>query len=95
MKESAKEYTRSPATGDAGPGRHAAEVGDCGVQRGRPTRGHIKDIEFSPEGIRRCRAAGVEDTLCVPESGPKRGEFDPLKALLLHEVDRGVSSEDR
>ena len=95
MKESAKGHTRSPATGGAGPGRHAAEVGDCGVQRGRPTRDHIKDIEFSREGIRRRRAAGGEDTLCVPESGPQRGEFDPMKALLLHEVDRGVISEDR
>ena len=54
------------------------------------TRDHIKDIEFSGEGIRRRRAAGGEDPLCVPELGAQRGEFDQMKAL-----NRGVISEGR
>jgi len=54
---------------------------------------HTKDIDFSREGIRRRRAAGRDDTLRVLESGPWRGEFDPMEGFILHEVDRGVVSE--
>ncbi len=54
---------------------------------------HTKDIDFSREGIRQRRAAGRDDTRRVLESKPWSGEFDPMEGFILHEVDRGVTTE--
>jgi NTE family protein len=46
---------------------------------------HTKDIDFSPEGIRRRWDAGYAHTRSVLARSPWTGEFDPLSAVIFHE----------
>jgi NTE family protein len=48
---------------------------------------HIKDIDFSPSGIRSRWQAGYADTCRALERAPWIGEFGPLEAVVLHEPD--------
>jgi NTE family protein len=50
----------------------------------------IKDIDFSPAGIRARRAAGYADTLHVIQQAPWQGEFDPIEGFILHEARAGT-----
>src|SRR5215212_310967 len=51
---------------------------------------HTKDIDFSPDGIRRRREAGYADTCRVLELAPWSGEFDPVEGFILHETRPGA-----
>ena len=51
---------------------------------------HTKDIDFSPEGIRRRREAGYADTCRVLEMAPWSGRFDPVEGFILHEARPGL-----
>ncbi|HNR77171.1 MAG TPA: DUF3734 domain-containing protein, partial [Parvularculaceae bacterium] len=44
-----------------------------------------KDVDFSPEGIRRRWRAGYEQAQEALQRAPWRGEFDPLEGVILHE----------
>src|SRR5215467_2531126 len=46
---------------------------------------HLKDIDFSPSGIRRRWHAGYTDTCRALARAPWIGEFSPLDAVVLHE----------
>jgi NTE family protein len=46
---------------------------------------HMKDIDFSPTGIRQRWAAGYGHTRAVLDRSPWVGEFDPLSGVILHE----------
>jgi len=46
---------------------------------------HTKDIDFSPNGIRRRWEAGHAHTRAVLARKPWIGEFDPLSGVILHE----------
>ena len=46
---------------------------------------HIKDIDFSPSGIRSRWQAGYADTCRALARAPWIGEFGPLDAVVLHE----------
>jgi NTE family protein len=46
---------------------------------------HLKDIDFSPSGIRRRWHAGYTDTCRALARAPWIGEFSPLEAVVLHE----------
>jgi len=46
---------------------------------------HLKDIDFSPSGIRRRWHAGYTDTCRTLARAPWIGEFSPLDAVVLHE----------
>jgi hypothetical protein len=48
---------------------------------------HIKDIDFSPSGIRSRWQAGYADTCRALARAPWIGEFGPLDAVVLHEPD--------
>src|SRR5215471_13299027 len=52
---------------------------------------HLKDIDFSPSGIRRRWHAGYTDTCRALARAPWIGEFSPLDAVVLHEPE--VKSE--
>ena len=56
---------------------------------------HMRDLDFSREGIRRRRAAGREDTARILDAKPWRGEFDPVEGFILHELDRGATAAAR
>lgn len=47
---------------------------------------HAKDIDFSPEGIRRRREAGYRHTCETLELAPWRDDSDPLGGFILHEA---------
>jgi NTE family protein len=49
---------------------------------------HIKDIDFSPPGIRSRWQAGYADTCQALARAPWIGEFGPLDAVVLHEPNR-------
>jgi NTE family protein len=51
---------------------------------------HMKDIDFSPAGIRARWEAGVADTRRVIAKAPWRGEFDPIEGVILHEARAGT-----
>jgi NTE family protein len=51
---------------------------------------HIKDIDFSPAGIRARWEAGYANTLDALEHQPWLGEWDPLEGVILHEPRRGA-----
>ena len=48
---------------------------------------HIKDIDFSPQGIRQRWQAGYVDTCRALARAAWIGEFGPLDAVVLHEPD--------
>jgi NTE family protein len=50
---------------------------------------HTKDIDFSREGIRQRRLAGLEHTRRVLAEAPWNGAFDPMEGFILHEVECG------
>ena len=54
---------------------------------------HIKDIDFSPSGIRSRWQAGYADTCRALAHAPWIGEFGPLDAVVLHEPDRDAGGE--
>jgi NTE family protein len=51
---------------------------------------HIKDIDFSPAGIRARWEAGYLDTMAALEHQPWIGDWDPLEGVILHEPRRGA-----
>jgi NTE family protein len=51
---------------------------------------HMKDIDFSPAGIRARWEAGYADTRGVVAKAPWRGEFDPIEGVILHEARAGA-----
>ena len=54
---------------------------------------HSKDIDFSPDGIRRRREAGYRHTLQTLEKAPWRAAVDPAEGLILHETCGGEMVE--
>jgi NTE family protein len=46
---------------------------------------HTKDVDFSPDGIRRRWEAGYENACRAIALAPWRGEFGPLDGVILHE----------
>lgn len=54
---------------------------------------HAKDIDFSPDGIRRRREAGFQHTMSTLRQAPWRGEFDPTEGFVLHEACGGEMIE--
>ena len=46
---------------------------------------HIKDVDFSPSGIKMRREAGYQATMRALTQAPWQGEFDPLDGVVLHE----------
>ncbi|MGL4238205.1 patatin-like phospholipase family protein [Tabrizicola sp.] len=51
-----------------------------------PYEDHLKDIDFSREGIRQRREAGYRDANEMLERAPWREAFDPIDGFILHEV---------
>ena len=51
---------------------------------------HIKDIDFSPAGIRARWEAGYEDTSRALDAQQWLGEFDALEGVILHEPEPGA-----
>jgi NTE family protein len=51
-----------------------------------PGEDHSKDIDFSPEGVRARRAAGLAHTRDALRLRPWEREVDPLEGFHLHEV---------
>ncbi len=47
---------------------------------------HMKDLDFSAEGIRQRREAGYRHTMETLEKAPWRAPHDPLEGFILHEV---------
>ena len=54
-----------------------------------PNEDHTKDIDFSPEGIRKRWDAGYRDTCETLEKAPWREPFDPMEGFILHEASGG------
>ena len=54
-----------------------------------PKEDHMKDIDFSAEGIRQRREAGYRDTRETLEKAPWRAPHDPLEGFILHEARGG------
>ena len=54
---------------------------------------HSKDIDFSPEGIRRRREAGYRHTCETLEKAPWRAPVDPTEGFILHEACGGEMVE--
>lgn len=52
---------------------------------------HMKDIDFSAQGIEARRVAGLADMRQVLEDAPWRAPHDPLEGFVLHEVRRGAA----
>jgi NTE family protein len=50
----------------------------------------IKDIDFSPAGIRMRWEAGYADTMAALTNQPWIGEWDPLEGVILHEPQAGA-----
>ena len=50
----------------------------------------IKDIDFSPAGIRERWQAGYADTMRALEMQAWLGESDPLEGVILHEPQPGA-----
>ncbi len=51
---------------------------------------HMRDIDFSREGIRQRWEAGYTETRQVLELAPWSGDFDPLEGFILHDARRGL-----
>jgi NTE family protein len=51
---------------------------------------HIKDIDFSPAGIRARWKTGYTDTCRALEAQAWLGQFDPLEGVILHEPQPGA-----
>jgi NTE family protein len=47
---------------------------------------HMKDIDFSPGGIRMRREAGYQAAMRALEQAPWQGEFDPIEGVILHDA---------
>ena len=47
---------------------------------------HSKDIDFSPDGIRRRREAGYRHTIATLKQAPWRAPVDPAEGFVLHEA---------
>jgi NTE family protein len=47
---------------------------------------YLKDLDFSPAGIRARWQAGIADTLRVIEQAPWEIEVDPMEGVILHEL---------
>lgn len=58
-----------------------------------PGEDHLKDIDFSPEGVRQRRDAGYRDTMTTLEKAPWQGDFDPMEGFILHELSGGAMVE--
>ena len=54
-----------------------------------PGEDHLKDIDFSREGIRQRRESGYRDTFVLLEKSPWNARKDPLDGVILHEVRNG------
>ena len=54
---------------------------------------HSKDIDFSPDGIRRRCEAGYRHTLATLERAPWRAPVDPAEGFVLHETCGGEMVE--
>jgi NTE family protein len=50
----------------------------------------IKDIDFSPAGIRMRWEAGFADTTAALTNQPWIGEWNPLEGVILHEPQPGA-----
>ncbi|MCB1443512.1 MAG: DUF3734 domain-containing protein, partial [Methyloceanibacter sp.] len=51
---------------------------------------HIKDIDFSPEGIKTRWDAGYKDTKRALEAQAWLEDFDELEGVILHEPEPGA-----
>ncbi len=51
-----------------------------------PGEDHLKDIDFSPQGIRQRWEAGYQHTLKTLEKAPWREPYDPIEGIILHET---------
>jgi len=47
---------------------------------------YLKDIDFSPAGIRARWQAGVRDTLRMIERAPWETPVDPMEGVVVHEL---------
>jgi len=45
---------------------------------------HMKDIDFTPAGVRARWRSGLDDTRAMIERAPWRGAFDPMEAVIEH-----------
>ena len=54
---------------------------------------YLKDIDFSPAGIRARWQAGLEDTRRVIERAPWRAPVDPMEGVIVHELSARTDSE--
>ena len=52
----------------------------------------LKDVDFSPEGIRSRWQAGLRDTQRVIEHAPWRAEVDPMEGVIVHELSARTES---
>lgn len=53
---------------------------------------HLKDIDFSAEGVRQRWAAGLEDMRKALDAAPWRRPYDPIEGFVLHEISEVVTS---
>ena len=51
---------------------------------------HVKDIDFSPAGIRKRWRAGYADTMNALNAQAWLGQFDELEGVILHEPEPGA-----
>lgn len=54
-----------------------------------PAENHLKDVDFSPDGIRSRRDAGLRDTRKMLKQAPWRHDFDESEGLVLHDCVAG------
>jgi NTE family protein len=54
---------------------------------------YLKDIDFSPAGIRARWQAGVDDTLQMIERAPWETPVDPMEGVVVHELSARTGSE--
>jgi NTE family protein len=47
---------------------------------------YLKDIDFSPTGIRARWQAGLDDTRRMIERAPWEAEVDPMEGVVVHEL---------
>jgi NTE family protein len=52
-----------------------------------PGEDHLKDIDFTTQGIRRRREAGHADTLRMIRRAPWRKPVDPIEGVIVHTLD--------
>jgi NTE family protein len=56
---------------------------------------YLKDIDFSPAGIRARWQAGLEDTRRMIERSPWEAEVDPMEGVVVHELSARTGAEIR